>query len=428
MADLSELYSKAPQPMDLGAMLGIADRALSLKSGLAMSDMLKQSVDPATGQTDPNKLGNLIRQAPANVRVSPADAQTVQGLNINQFGLQKSQQDVVLNTLGALAQKRNLSMTDIYPAITGLKGAFPNLPTQMLTGWLDGAQNKSGAALRAHLGDLQKIAIGAAGTAEPFGRVGPTGAPEAVPAGTFLEGSTNPEPPAGGPQRGPLPPAPGMRTGVAPGFTEVAGATAGAVNRMHDMADNAPIEIANYQNLGALSAEAATGPTANFEKRANELWQRLAPGSKLTLTPKALADTEEFAKIAEQLAGQQAAGAHATDSFLKNAYGSNPNLELSKLGREGIIHMLMGNTDAAVFKREKWLDYKNGMVDGQRHDENEFRDWSHRFNKQFDPRVFQFSRMNADERQHFLEIHKEKPGGKFEKTLHRAITEGWITQ
>lgn len=272
-----------------------------------------------------------------------------------------------------------------------------------------------------------------------------TGAPtmQSSAAGVFRRGGMQPPsaegttPSAAGPATvGPG----GQVVGMPTGFEKSASAGIEAVQGLHNAADTVPAQQAMLDNMLALSDPAATGPTAEIEKKANQLWQRFVPNSGITLSAKQLRATEEFDKIAEQVAGAQASAAHATDAYLRNAYGANPNIQMSKLGRTGVIHMLSGNLDAISQQRNEWMAYKNGQIDGRPHADNEYRDWVYKFNNgidpvtnkrdpsaRFDPRVFQFARMSPQERQDYLGLLKEKPGGEFEQHLNYAIKRGWIT-
>jgi len=214
----------------------------------------------------------------------------------------------------------------------------------------------------------------------------------------------------------------GFQTGMAPGFQEVATGPAGAagISDLFAMRDQAPNQKALLENLNDLSNEAVSGPSADWEKRANALMQRLVPGSKLTLTPEQLAKSEEYGKISEQLAGQQAVAAHSTNAFLTNAYNTNPSLYLSKIGRQGITHMLQGNVDSIVAKANEATKAGVHMAPA------EFPDWNRTFNKDFNPRVFQYARMTSDERKAFRSTLPKSQQEKFFNQIKQYQTNGWI--
>lgn len=211
-----------------------------------------------------------------------------------------------------------------------------------------------------------------------------------------------------------------ITTGLPTAFETVAGGPGGAqgINDLLSQRDNAPQQKALFENLNALSNEAISGPTSDFEKRANALAQRLFPGVKLTLTPEQLASSEEYGKISEQLAGQQATSGHATNAFLTNAYNTNPGLYLSKIGRQGITHMLQGNLDANVAKANAWTE--SGLSPA------EFAKWNKDFNKDFNPRVFQYARMTPEERSKFRSTLPANQQKKFFDQIQDYSGKGWI--
>lgn len=222
---------------------------------------------------------------------------------------------------------------------------------------------------------------------------------------------------------------PGVRpAGLPPGFTEVATGPAGAggISNMASMANDAPNQKALLENLNSLSDEAISGPSSDFEKRANALAQRLFPGKGISLSTKQLASSEEYGKISEQLAGQQAVAAHSTNAFLTNAYNTNPNLYLSKVGRQGITHMLQGNLDSVVAKNDSWDAYATGEIDGQKHSPAEFANWNRQFNADFNPRAFQYARMTPEERSNFRSTIPANQQQKFFNTLQNYQSKGWI--
>jgi hypothetical protein len=222
-------------------------------------------------------------------------------------------------------------------------------------------------------------------------------------------------------------PAAGVGAGQSPGYESVATGPGGAggINNMVSMANDAPNQQALLSNLNDLSNEAVSGPTSDFEKRANALALRLF-GKTVTLTPQQLASSEEYGKISEQLAGQQAAAAHATDAYLRNAYSTNPGLYLSKIGRQGITHMLQGNVDSIVAKNNAWTSYANGEVDGRMHSPAEFANWNKNFNRDFNPRVFQYARMTGDERAKFRSNMSIGDQKKLAKQIQQYQAAGWV--
>src|SRR5262249_31615550 len=94
-----------------------------------------------------------------------------------------------------------------------------------------------------------------------------------------------------------------QETGLAPGETELTGAPAERAGRLQATASTSPQYHADLENLRQISTGAATGPTADIEKKLNQLSQRFGFG--VTMTPDQLAKTEEFDKIANQISLNQ---------------------------------------------------------------------------------------------------------------------------
>ena len=106
--------------------------------------------------------------------------------------------------------------------------------------------------------------------------------------------------------------------------------------------------------------------------------------------------------------------------------GSNPNLDISKLGNQQIIHMLQGNEDAIQAKSRSWQDWQkagNGP--------NTYAQFQDDFNHHFDPRVFQQQYMaqpEIDALRKSLTGPNAGPGAyqKFLDNVEYARSQHWI--
>jgi hypothetical protein len=200
---------------------------------------------------------------------------------------------------------------------------------------------------------------------------------------------------------------PGVQTGQAVGTPAAYEKSAGEGQALFSQG----LPIANNRailaSLDELSKTAATSKTAIPEEVLSQVMERL--GLHGTLSREDLASTEKFAKFAAQAQAQMATtgfggigGGHPTNDFLGNARTAMPNLELSRLGRSGIIHYMQGGLDAQAalpqawgewladhpgqhFQFHTWL-YAKKMSDGS----NGF-DMGH-----FDPRVFIYNRLSDE--------------------------------
>lgn len=433
MAEIdASIYSRLAQPQNAfgnlqpGQLLDLANRSIEFNTAQGVSNALKESYDPNAPASV--NIGNALKRVARdpNIRLSPAHIEAIQSAERSGLARQTAETDLGLKRtaalqdfFGTLADYPNLSHDTLHNFAIAHARNNPGIPNDYYTTLLRNAP-RDPAMLRQYLLAQQNAAIGSAGAAAPeTGTPTASGAPRTVShAAASYERA--------GVAGSRAPASTGMVTGVPPGTQEAAASTVESLNRFHGMADDAPNQRAILSNLYSLSPTAGTGPTAEFEKKLNQLAERFGLGG-ITMTPEQLKSTEEFEKFAHQIAGGQAAATHATDSYLKNAYGSNPNISLSRLGREGIIHMLVGNTNASEALRSAWMDYKSGSVDGRPHADNEFRDWLHKFNKTWDPRVFQMMAMTKSERDSYKAILGDAEVKKIEQRAREYEKRGWIS-
>jgi len=198
------------------------------------------------------------------------------------------------------------------------------------------------------------------------------------------------------------------------------------------------LQQGNLENLRDLSHDIdISGPTAEIEKAYNQLVQRFGLPGLGTVTKDDLAKTEEFDKIREQIAGQQASVMHATDAGLLNQYGANPSLTMSKKGREANTNMLLGNNDAIRTAIGLWQKTRNtdGSVTGMRKPgggvwlDQDYYDWLNLLNKTFSPRPFQFARMRPEDQRDFKDMVARSGKGaltKFNRDLEAYEQNGWL--
>lgn len=422
--------------MSLGDLLNLAQQSRTFQTGVALSDALKQNVDPTTGQ--PNYQGTMksLLANPNAGAVTPQMTQAITGAQSSQYELGLSQTKTAVDAVSSLvnyggAGSQTVPM-DAVRQITPIL-ARAGVPPQTIQQTLLSAENPDGTLDKTKLVTLRNWLSG--GAAAPSVNL-PTagGATAPVSGGSFNyqlqapggAGASRAGGPGGfmpGPTGAPLTSAPA-------GFQGTLEQSAGASNKIRDT-QFLPTQYANLENLRDLSDEATSGPQADFEKRANELAQRFGlPG--LTLSPDQLKYTEKYAKVAEQLVQQSPAFGHS-DAFLQNAYGANPNLTLSKLGREGITQWLLGSVDAQKTMINQW----NGWLQGHPGQDNQFYNWLNAkympdgtkgFDAtNFDPRVFQYERMDPNDQAKFRGMIKGKGQlGLFASHLRQYETNGWV--
>ncbi len=171
-----------------------------------------------------------------------------------------------------------------------------------------------------------------------------------------------------------------------------------------------------------------SGPTADIEKRLKQMWMR-AFGNENSPVAKDVAGAEGYNKIANMITSQMATSNHATDAFLHNAYGANPQLDLSKLGRAGMTHYLQGVNDAEGRVAQEWGDW----IATHQGQEGRHLSWlngkepdSTMNIKQFDPRVFQYARMSPEERVEFRKQMSKTQRDTLNQHAEDYQKRGWV--
>jgi hypothetical protein len=184
-------------------------------------------------------------------------------------------------------------------------------------------------------------------------------------------------------------------TGAAPGVPEAAklsaedSAKAGAA--LVARGDQAPSNKANYANMMSDLDRLGSMPPGGAKQIAIETFLKKATGYGVTMSAEQVAAANSFSKLANIAVGQQLAAIGGTDARQNLFMGSSPNLDLSKLGNQQIIHMLQGNEDAIQAKSRAWNDWAN------EHGSHTYRQFQNDWNHHFDPRVFQQQYYQPDE-------------------------------
>lgn len=192
-----------------------------------------------------------------------------------------------------------------------------------------------------------------------------------------------------------------------PGAVEAQAAQAGESQKvgsaLNARADLVPHRIADLNNMERELeiAGGKFGPLAHSEKKANQISQRVL-GFGVTMSPEEVAGIENFDKIGNQIALNQAGALGVTDQRVQTSMGANPNSNYSYLGNKGILPILKGNEDAIALKAREWKKYSkaNGAAS--------YNDFSDEFNKDFNPQVFQFARMTPEQRSKFVAAIPDK--------------------
>lgn len=440
MPDAFDLYPKAPAP-STGILSGDPTKIIGLVSGINQNALFQQTFDArkAIGQAyqgaiqpdgsiDAPALMRAIKGSPdaafmaGEASAGALDRQGKQIANTTAlFEQQAKQNQFVVNSLGSLADKPKPTMDDVrHFVVTAARNT--GIPASMLTSWA-GTLPREPAKLKEALTTFRNLATGASGLSEPTQTgITPQGAPVYGSRGQFnyqATGGAGPAPAgAGGP--------PGIPTALSPSAAAAApivgAASASAGVRLREAADMAPQAKAMLGNLEEDMKHFTAGPGSDWTRVGKAWTNRNVPLPKdWKFDPKSIASQEQFNKQATQLAQQQfaAIGGTGTDAKFSSAFETNPNETLSHLGNEEIIRLLKGNQDAISAKYKSWLQYKkaNGP--------DSYDQFSEEFNRDFDPRVFQFKYMPKAARQEYIDRMDKNDQSKFLQDLHSARRRSW---
>lgn len=187
-------------------------------------------------------------------------------------------------------------------------------------------------------------------------------------------------------------------------------------------AANIPNQKALLGNLEAQLDKFGAGRLADWKYVAKTFTNAVNPFGDL-LDLKTIASQEEFNKQAFQLAQEQfkSLGGTGTDTKYSSAVSTSPNELLSNLGNKGIIHLLKGNADAVAKMNEGWQE-----LISQGASPADFGRYVAAFNKNFDPRVFQFQYLDAKERKEALKGMSADEEKDFRRKFHQAVEYGWV--
>ncbi len=425
MADTS-IYAGTPPPNpmeQLRSMLGVAGAAQEYQSKQAVADAWKDAVNP-DGTLDIEKLTRGTARSGFG-----APQATSQALSVGQqqFGLRRGYQTEAMSLLASMRDQANVNSDSIKNLVmTGVRaGIFPHDIANNLIKNIPPDSRKQDQVQ--HLYNISEALGG--GAPRPSVSITPPRAqqPVNVPAAVEAQISRGLITPSGEVPRSNQGKMYGGAPTSQPMTAEQEAKTGGdAATSLNSSANEVPLQRTQLtlmeNDLKKAGAEKFFGPSAPWEKHVNLVVNRLA-GFMPTMSKEDVAGLESFEKIAKQIAATQAGSLHATNDFLSNALGANPSITLSALGNTGIIHMLHGNLDAIAIKNREWrAARKAGVQPGQ------YWEWNDHFNSNFDPRVFQFMRMNKDEQRSLLGIVKQTDGdgGKqFENRLQDAIDNEW---
>jgi hypothetical protein len=218
----------------------------------------------------------------------------------------------------------------------------------------------------------------------------------------------------------------GVPTGPALGAAGAAevmgkGSAEDALN-LQRQASGAPDRVRFLQDMTADLNHFESGPAADWTAKAGALVQQLAPGmaASVGIDPQSIASKESFTKFAAQLAQRSAQTlGGGTDAQLANAVAGNPHADLSKMGLQQIMQVLIGTERATQAKN---LAFKQSGLPAQAYGDWEAKAW----NSQVDPRVFVTPEMTQAQRAAMYDGLKPAEQQKFMDSYRTAIQAGII--
>lgn len=312
-----------------------------------------------------------------------------------------SQNQAATNLLGSLP--KNATDEQIRQVQTSLSRIFKGQNIPLVEMWADYIKGLRGKAREDAITLAQTQSIGARGGAELV-EAPPTG------SGALAKQPLTQRLFAGGTQAISQP----------PGEAESQAAAAAGAAELESTGRTTAQYHADLENLRQLNKDIPlAGPTAEWEKKINQVGSRLGIG--VTMTRDQLAKAEEFDKIANQVSLNQSRLFHGSDAGLHTVVAANPNIGMSRYGREGVIDMLQGNQDALDRTRQMWLEARKRGAPA-----NSYNQFVNEAAKSIDPRVFQFNRMSRENQQKFLGDMDSADLPEFEAKYQEAIRRGWV--
>lgn len=218
---------------------------------------------------------------------------------------------------------------------------------------------------------------------------------------------------------------PGLQAAPALGSAEAAqvvgkGAAEGSLS-LQRSADAAPQSIFQFQNMREKLADINTGPGTDWRNTAQAFVTGLSPGiaEKIGIDPQKIASAEEFKKYATQATQATLAGlGEGTDSKLASAAAANPGTQLSKLGNQQLIDVLIAGQRAILAKNQAWQS--SGLPPEQ------YNKFSTQWSKEIDPRVFVAQDMDPAARYKMLDSLPKKDQEAFKQSWVKARNAGYV--
>ena len=223
----------------------------------------------------------------------------------------------------------------------------------------------------------------------------------------------------------PITQAPGLQAAPALGAQEAAqtigkGAAEASLS-LQAQADSAPQSIYQFQNMREKLSDINTGPGTDWRNTAAAFVTGINPdiAAKIGIDPQKIASAEEFKKYATQATQATLAGlGEGTDSKLASAAAANPGTQLSKLGNQQLIDVLIAGQRAILAKNQAWQS--SGLPPEQ------YNKFSTQWSRDIDPRVFVAQDMDQAGRYKMLDSLPKRDQEAFKQSWLKARAAGYV--
>ncbi len=421
MPDFNSLLPQPPappapfNPAQALDMVGRLNELRRFQAQQAIGEETQKAISGGQLNTG-SALTGISRRPDAALMAPEAASRLLQQQNQNianttsQYDLDTAQTKQLDDLWGSMAAKKNLGPNDLFELQARAVRAGVN-PAKTFE-YTDRLRKYPGGFVQSAK-DAQARSTGAAAAGMPTeGPPNPqTLAPTVIPRGQFIQGNTASGMPVG-------PPAGSLerQVGAAKIDTQLAESLA------HE-AEGSQQRRALLGNLMDLSDKFEPGPGASQSREAKAFINRNLPLPEGWKFDKgSIASQEEFSKQAAQFAQQQfnTIGGTGTDAKFNSAFTVSPNETMSKMGIKGISQFLLGNEDAIQAKNKAWLDQS-------KNDPNlSHRRFAQDFNSHFDPRIFQFKYLTADDRKAYFNKLEPQDQARLLHDMTYARKQGWV--
>lgn len=392
----NSLYPQAPPPTQ-SLLSGDPSKIIGLIGQINQNALFKQTINARNaigqayqgaiqddGSIDTKTLMQGIKNNPdAGFLAGEASAGALdrQGKQIQNatslFGLQAGQNKVLMDGIGSLADKPNISDEDLRNfAVTSARNS--GVPTSTILSVIGNAP-KGQDERHQWARTIQNMAIGSAGIAQR-GAAPPTpgGAPQQAPLGALNYGGALPT--------GLSPAAAATNTRSGEAYAAASEAAGNYGQRVNPLRQAIPI-------LEKMK-ETDIGPTSDRWNDIKSTAVSLGAGPLAGIDPEKIKDYNELKKYFNQYSVQAGAamGPHTNDG-LAAAVTSNPNTHMDRLSGLELSKVAMG---VERMKQAAVLEFKSKVQQGKE-DPSNFNNFMVDWGTKQDPRAFVYDLMNKDQ-------------------------------